>query len=133
VREAQPDAFVWTQKIKHGSVEYQLNRSHPLIKQAIDTADGNRKLLNAVLQLIEQTVPVPLIALNNSEQPDSHPVPYANASSAVENLLRMTHEALRIGGATPQQARQKLLSTEPFMYYPELFALLDEPSSGDMT
>lgn len=133
VREAQPDAFVWTQKLRQGSVEYHLNRAHPLIKQAIDTADGNRKLLHAVLQLIEQTVPVPLIALNNAEQPDSHPAPYANAGSAVADLLRMAHDGLRRGGATPQQARQKLLSTEPFMYYPELLALLDEPSSGDMT
>lgn len=133
VREAQPDAFVWTQKLKQGSIEYQLNRSHPLIKQAIDSADGNRKLLNAVLQLIEQTVPVPLITLNNAEQPDSHPAPFANAGATVAELLRMTHDALRRGGATPEQARQKLLSTEPFMYYPELLALLDETPSGDAT
>jgi hypothetical protein len=134
VREAQPDAFVWTQKLREGTVEYQLNRTHPLIKQAIDSANGDRPLLNAALQLIEQTVPVPLIALTNAERPDLQPVPYAHARAAVVDLLRMMHDALRSGGATSQQARQKLLSMEPFMYYPELLALLDQTdSSGDPT
>src|SRR6185437_544297 len=64
-------AMLWIEKVKHGKRFYEVNRDHPIIKEIIKNNPDSKKQINSLLRLVEETVPVPLITLNESEKPDS--------------------------------------------------------------
>jgi hypothetical protein len=73
--------FVWEQKVRHGKIFYSLNRQHPLIKEVLENSDEQALKIRALIRLIEETVPVTLIAINNSENPDRHIKPFEKIPS----------------------------------------------------
>ena len=70
--------FVWQQKIGGGKYRYRINREHPFIKNRLEVGGEETEQL---LRLIEETVPVPLLAITNSEHPDQHATPFEGAPS----------------------------------------------------
>ena len=73
--------LLWEPNAKHNKLFYRLNRQHPLLKSAME-GSGNRKALNALLRLIEETVPFPHIAYRNSERPESIATPFEYAQES---------------------------------------------------
>ena len=59
-----PYALVWGQKITRDKVHYSINREHPLVVELRTEAGGLRKTVDAVLRLIEETVPTTLITMD---------------------------------------------------------------------
>ncbi|MCY7353471.1 MAG: ATP-binding protein [Cytophagaceae bacterium] len=113
---------VWIEKLKHGKRFYVINREHPLVQRLL--ADPDRISQPALLRLIEETVPVPLIALNETEKPDVQARPFeGSAPGELTSALRIVWESLR-QHLTEAEARRELHFIEPFNDYPELIAAL---------
>ena len=71
--------------------------------------------------MIEETVPVPLLAITNSEHPDQHAAPFERAPDReVLELLSRIYQAMIESGIPHATAIQRLRVMEPFDGYPEL-------------
>lgn len=123
-------AFLWKHMTKHGKTFYKINRDHPLVSQVIESSD-DRAALKALLSLIEQTVPAPLIAINNAESPDSFGAPFEDSRSDLRKAMSAVFEAMVDGGAKRSDAARALLGMEPFNQYPDLVAgFIEEVAKG---
>jgi hypothetical protein len=127
---ARNDSFVWNRVVRRGKVSYRVNRDHPLVREILASGNQHRTEVEALLRMIEETVPAPLISLDDSQNPDEQADPFEGAAlSEVEDLLRRTYLSLRSVGLSPSHARERLAGTEPFNRFPELIATLEEASS----
>jgi hypothetical protein len=121
---SQGFVFVWQQKTKQGKYFYCVNREHPLVRQAVGV---DRKLIGSLLRMIEETVPVPLLNITNSEHPDKHAVPFEGASSKeITALLNQVYGAMIESQVPHSIAIERLRVMEPFERYPELVETLKE-------
>lgn len=112
--------MLWEEKLKHGKRFYEVNREHPLIKEIILSNPGIKANINALLRVIEETVPVPLITLNESEKPDTQGKPFEDTGGKeIIELLKLMYTSM-LKNNSPQQAKQQLLFIEPFNEYPQL-------------
>lgn len=114
---------VWNERIRQGKRFYELNREHPLM-QAILKHPADSAALHAALRVIEETVPVPLIALNEAEKPRDQARPYEHAEDEVNNLLHRLYADLTATGRSAEDTRKMLSLMEPFSHYPHLIDLL---------
>jgi hypothetical protein len=115
--------FVWEKKVKHGKMFYSINRNHPVISYLVKDSKELSAKINPLLRLLEETIPVPLIVLNNAENPDRETIPFEESPSRELTLLiAQAYQALLNSGLTKQQARERLSVIEPFDRYPELLA-----------
>ena len=112
---------VWQEKVRHAKRHYVINRDHPLVRQTLSGASPAQ--LTALLRLIEETVPIPLIMLSESNQPDKQPVPYDDNQSDLLGALRLVYTSL-LGTMTEAEARRYVLMIEPFNDHPHLLESL---------
>lgn len=118
---AAPHVFAWERKVKHGKIFYAVNRDHPLVNDVIANAGTAKSSVQALLRLIEETVPVAWIVINNAEQPDKQSVPFEHAAPAqLKELLDEVFSAMLRSGLPPVEARQRVRCMEPFDRYPEV-------------
>ncbi len=123
----------WQRKLRHGKVSYQINREHPLVSAMLSMPLPYRRTIRALLRLVEETVPSPLIAIDHAERPDEQAAPFERIPTAeVRDVLIEVYRVLRTGGASVESARERLFVMEPFRNYPELIASVDEMAeNGD--
>lgn len=115
------DVLVWTEQKRKGKRFYQINREHPLVKSFIDENTGNAARINRVLRLIEETIPVSLIFVNESENQDYQVTPFeGKATSDMVSMIVELYELLVRQGYSKSEAIKEILHTEPFNHYPEL-------------
>jgi hypothetical protein len=120
------DSFVWKQIVRHGKVSYRVNREHPFVQDALELAGENRKQVESLIRVIEETVPAPLISLQSSQAPDEQALPFDGATSEVAGLLQRLFDSLRASGLTREEARVRLAAIEPFNHFAELIAILED-------
>jgi hypothetical protein len=120
------DSFVWKQIVRHGKVSYRVNREHPFVQDALELAGENRKQVESLIRVIEETVPAPLISLQSSQAPDEQALPFGGATSEVTGLLQRLFDSLRASGLTREEARVRLAAIEPFNHFAELIAILED-------
>lgn len=127
-------AFLWKHVVKHGKTFYKVNRDHPIVRLALATSNDSAAI-RALLSLVEQTVPAPLIVINNAEAPDSMGIPYSDAPGELREAMKQMHEALIEEGYTPVEAAHRLASMEPFQHYPaEVAAFIEKMvTAGERT
>jgi len=116
----------WEQRVRHGKRFYKINRDHPLIEELLFKSGEFKKDFEKVLQFIEETTPVPLITIHESENLNPHGKPFegANHSGILETMKKLYY--VYVGsGLSIDQAKEKLKNTEPFNYYPEYIELID--------
>jgi hypothetical protein len=114
------DSFVWEQAVKHGKISYRLNREHPLIRHALDQGGSQYRSLKALLRLIEESIPIPLIVLTSAEKPDGAAGPFeAVPSSEIYDVMVEIFIALKHSGISEKDAVSKLRTIEPFDRFPE--------------
>lgn len=119
------DSFAWKPGRRKDKVVYSVNREHPLVARALKTSGEARSLVEAMLRLLEETVPVRQIWLDAAEQPDGHSRPFeAVPEGEVKGVLTQVYAALRATGLTPQESRERVASMEAFAGYPQLIATL---------
>ena len=118
--------FLWKHVTKHGKTFYKINREHPLVAKVLAEAD-DKAPLRALLNLVEQTVPTPLIVINNAEAPDTIAAPFEDSPAELRRAMHAVFEALVDDGSKRVDAARALLGMEPFNQYPEVVAgFLDE-------
>jgi hypothetical protein len=109
---------VWLEKQRQGKRFYSINKEHPVIEEIIK--EPSKKNINDLLKFIEETVPVPLITIKESENPESHGTPFESLKH--EMLIEKMENTLHIlmkNGKTKEEAAATLLSIEPFDKYPQ--------------
>ncbi len=87
--------FVWTREQKANRIRYRINRHHPAIA-AILRADSNKAERAAALRLIEETIPIPLIAIDHAESPEQQPAAFDSVTAAeMGQMVRQARDQLR--------------------------------------
>lgn len=124
----QPITRAWRSVYKDGRVSYRIDRSHPLVKDILRIDPKYRSLLEALLRILEETVPVQQIWLDTSERPEDHSRPFETDSKQdVYRVMQMTYHALRkTEGLTAEAARRRLSSMDAFIDYPEMVATISD-------
>ena len=118
---------LWTQKVLHGRISYEVSRDFPLVEDLLAMGGEVRRKVQALLDLIEETVPVPQILIDGSENPNKHARPFEQKpSSRLPEVLKEMYQSLLLAGFTRTAAKLRLAALEPFNQYPELLAALDE-------
>lgn len=118
--------LLWEPRARHDKTFYLLNREHPLIKQVLSSST-DRPASSALLRLIEETVPVQHITIDNSEKPDQQPTPFeGTAEPQIREVMNQMYRSLRASGYGRVEARNRLRTHWPFELFPALLATLDE-------
>ena len=118
----------WKAIERRDSVLYRVDRDHPVVKRVLDQAGPLSEAVEAMLRVLEETVPVQRIWLDTVEKGQVQKGAFADAPSAdLEAILRVLYRHLvKTVGLTPDKAREQLLTTEPFQNFPELVEALPD-------
>lgn len=128
-----PVAQAWRADRSTGSIRYRIDLKHPAVAAALEAAGDGARLVQAMLKVVEETVPVQRIWLDTAEGKDTPKVGFAGEpSEVVEEVLGALYEDM-VGrkGMSPAMAKKELNATEPFQNYPDLVASL--PGDGQKT
>lgn len=118
--------FPWHRTVKHGKIFYKINQAHPLANELLKLPQPFLKMFRSFIHLIEETVPVPLIAIDHTEQAQHQSRPFElTPPSEIRAILQNVYLALRREGIGDKAARERILNMEPFQHYPELVASLE--------
>lgn len=128
-----PVAQAWRADRSTGSIRYKIDLKHPAVAAVLEAAGDGARLVQAMLKVIEETVPVQRIWLDTAEGKDTPKVGFAGElSEVVKEVLGALYEDM-VGrkGMSPAMAKKELNATEPFQNYPDLVASL--PGDGQKT
>lgn len=115
----------WVSVMRNGSRVYKVNRDHPVIQSILNKCDANLIEVEALIRILEETVPVEQIWLDTAEQKQDHTIPYDGVDTALLRAdLRMAYQMFIGAGINEETARQRLLNLEPFNRYPKLIGEL---------
>lgn len=128
----RPVTFVWQPHSQHGMLGYRVNRSHPVVSAAL--AGSERRSVEGLLQLVERTVPIGLIAVEAAVAPDR--APQASLEGVGEAEVRGILAAMVVGLPDDPAARTAVIAAlraaEPFNRFPDLVAeILQLPRGAD--
>lgn len=116
---------VWHEKLRQGKRFYEINREHPVIKPFITALKGND--LAQLLRFIEETVPVPLITIKESEQPELQGHPFEDADQEpILKVMKQMYEKLTKDGKGEDQAKAIILNIEPFNLFPQFIEFVNQ-------
>lgn len=120
-------AYTWEQAVRGGKIAYKINRRHPVI-DALLRGNGDGRQVEAVLRLIEETVPVPLIVLDHASGESRLSAPFDGVAPAeVVTTMKALADALSRSGLDRSEVVRRLTHMEPFSDYPQLITqLIDE-------
>ncbi|WP_289137778.1 ATP-binding protein [uncultured Brevibacillus sp.] len=111
--------YLWQQSVKHGKISYKINREHPLIRECVST-QNDTKALDSLLKMLEETIPIPMILLNYSEQSDNIKGPFEDEPpKELIAVLEDSIKALSNQGLATLEIKKRLLAMEPFDLYKE--------------
>ena len=123
-KTSQDFVFAWQQVQRRGKFLYKINREHPLVHRALK-ADPD--LVAPLLRFIEETIPIPLLTITNSEHPDTHANPFELASATeICSLMSEVYAVMVSTKVKPSEALERLAVMEPFDRYPELVETFKE-------
>jgi hypothetical protein len=112
--------FPWSTSVVHGVYHYSINREYPLVRDIIRNSGEAGKKIEAMFRIIEETVPVPLIILNGSNNPDKIQRPFEDSpSEELKTVLGEIWDSLINSGIQQETAKTRLMHMEPFSDYPE--------------
>lgn len=116
---------IWQSNVLNGKRNYFLGRKHPLIR-LIQESGTNIPAFEALLKIIEQTVPVERIWLETAEQPENHAKSFENVGDeAVHEIAQEYLEALmKTEGLNKKEAIAKILDTDGFRFYHDVISKL---------
>ena len=117
----------WEERLRHGKRFYKLNRNHPLILEILDELPETKAKLEKLLQFVEETVPVPLITLQESEDEKPSGQPFEGKDQEiVRDTMRKMYGSLISKGNTDEQAKRIIMNIEPFNFYPQYLEFLNQ-------
>lgn len=118
---------VWKVVQRKDSVAYLVDRSHPLVKQVLDQTGPLKDAVEAMLRLLEETMPVQRVWIDSVEKGEIHKGAFVGTpSSEIKAVLDVLyHHLVETVGFDRNSARSQLLKTEPFHNHPELIEALE--------
>lgn len=115
----------WEERARHGKRFYKINRNHPLVNELFSKSGDLKKELEKVIQFIEETIPVPLITLQENENEKPHGQPFEGADhNAIQETMEKLFNGFVSSGLSAEKAKARILNTEPFNFYPEYINFL---------
>lgn len=115
----------WKRTIRNGHTTYKIDRKHVLVSSILRRMGKQKPELEALLRIIEETVPVQQIWLDTADNESEHSIPYDGVNEDVVYAdLRRLYECLKASNVPHPEAVLKLQSMEPFNRYPELMSKL---------
>lgn len=118
-------SFVWHQNVRHGKLGYEINRDHPIIKNMLQTDEGNN--IRQLINLIEETIPVPMIISDYSEKSKEMLNPFEGRSTdEFDGMIKTLYDMYLSFGCSPEEAIENIAGTEPYIYSPEKVAVFCE-------
>ncbi len=118
---------VWHEKLRQGKRFYEINRTHPVIQSLIASQNGKSADLNNLLRFIEETVPVPLITIKESEQPELQGHPFEDADQEpIRKAMKHMYDKLMSENRSDDQVKAIILNIEPFNLFPQFVEFLNQ-------
>ncbi len=104
----------------NGEVSYKIERKHPVVKSIL-ASSKNKKELGALITMIEKTVPVETIIVNDRENPNSH-IPSKHSSDDDSVPLKKWYDEhmkflTKDKRMSRKEAFEKIITIEPFNLY----------------
>lgn len=97
----------WLVRSDDGIVRCAIGRDHPLIRRLV--ADGDAKLVEATLRLLESTVPVTALrVMHEPDRPDPEPFETDDTGETVRSVAGQIYAALLAQGVTAPDARARI-------------------------
>jgi hypothetical protein len=126
-RKLASDEFFhfWEERARHGKRFYKINRNHPILNDLFSKSGDLKKEIEKVIQFIEETVPVPLITLQESESEKPHGQPFEGIDhNAIKETMQKLFNDSISNGMSIEKAKARILNTEPYNFYPEYIEFL---------
>ena len=121
----------WKTRKTRSGFSYRIDREHPLVGAVLSEQRGaGKKKAEAMLRVIEETVPVHQIWLDTAEEPDNAARPFAGTTEhQVRKVIDEAYSAVRRNrGLTHDQTIGLLLSMEEFTEYKAIIATIEDRS-----
>lgn len=117
---------LWNAVKTRTGTAYRISREHDLVASLLDRAGPLKADIQALLRMVEETVPVQRIWLDTAEDRDT---PTTGFAAAADDDVRVPLTALfralvMHSNLTEEEAKERLLRTHPFERYPALVAEL---------
>lgn len=115
----------WEERARHGKRFYKINRNHPLLNELLSKSGDLKKEIENVIQFIEETIPVPLITLQENENEKPHGQPFEGIDhNAIKETMQKLFNSFISSGLPIEKAKARILNTEPYNFYPEYIEFL---------
>jgi hypothetical protein len=117
----------WHSSHRAGGTAYSINRDHPMVDGVLRRLGPLRDEVEAMMRMLEETVPVERIWLDGAENPGGYLAPYDGIDpETIYRDLRRTFDLLLASGYTRQTALSYLERIDPFNRHIELITRLRE-------
>lgn len=120
----EPVFEAWHSVVAGGVTKYRVNRDHPAVQAVLDSPLAIDGTVDTMLSLIESTIPVQRIWLDTVEERTAPELVTEEETERIRPMLEALYRSFIKRHYTPEDARQRLLRTEPFQAYPQLVAEL---------
>jgi len=121
-------APVWVSTEVRSGRRYKVDRTHVAVAALLDDSPELKPRVEAMLKIIEETIPVQRIWLETTESGEQPKGGFNGEpeSAVVEVMMVLYRNLLRRKGLSADSARRQLLRTEPFDLYPRLIQSLPD-------
>ncbi|MFV9475529.1 ATP-binding protein [Advenella sp. RU8] len=118
--------LAWRTEHTKAGVKYRIEQQHPAVAAVLSACETHSELIQAMLRIIEETVPVQRIWLDTAEANDTPRLGFSGEPSAeVQHVLvALFNDMVIRRNMSEERARMTLAATEPFQDYPSLVANL---------
>ncbi|QLG12190.1 ATP-binding protein [Deinococcus sp. D7000] len=120
-RKAGDPQGLWNVRSTPSGYRHEIDRTHPLI-QSLRDVPGARPALDALLRLVEETLPVERIWLTEATR-DQAATPPDGDREALRILMGEVHAVLMASGHSSGDALLRVQGMEPFCHHPDLTPL----------
>jgi hypothetical protein len=120
----EPVFEAWHSVVSGGTTKYKVNREHPAIKAVLESPLAIDSGVDTMLSILESTIPVQRIWLDTVEERTTPQRVGEAEAQTIRPLLHSLYRTLLKRDYSPEDAKQRLMRTEPFQAYPQLIAEL---------
>jgi hypothetical protein len=108
--------FVWRRVPLGRGVRFRVDRTHPVVRSLLHAGCDHDDLLENVIELLESTLPVSSILQEPARSLDGMPLEVSeDVLAGLVSLARHTEQHLIRIGKPPHEARELVLTSEPFL------------------
>lgn len=127
-KTAEPLVQAWHAEYSKEGMRYRIDREHPAVKPFLEGDSVSVSRIEAMLRVVEETVPVQRIWLDTAEGKDVLRSGFSgDTPQEIMDILKIMYRNLVFKkGVEPALAKQQLLRTEPFQNFPELVKSLSD-------